>query len=59
MFPSYIEQLVGYTLRVSMWYMGTHYIVPEYTQVCMTCMHYCHQTVLHAFNRTCSTVVLA
>ena len=42
MFPSYIEQLV-YVACVHV-VMGTHYIVPEYTQVCMTCMHYCHQT---------------
>ena len=25
----------------------------------MTCMHYCHQTVQHVFNRTCSPVILA
>ena len=34
MFPSYIEQLV-YVACVHV-VMGTHYIVPEYTQVCMT-----------------------
>ena len=54
MFPSYIEQLV---------YVACVHVVYGYTlhsnkQVCK-CMHYCHQTVLHVFNRTYSTVILA
>ena len=57
MFPSYIEQLV-YVACVDVVYGYTLHSI-KYTQVCMMCMHYCHQTVLHVFNRTCSTVILA
>ena len=54
MFPSYIEQLV-YTLRVSMWYMGTHYIVHTGVQMHALLPPDCTTR----FNCTCSTGILA
>ena len=69
MLPSYIKQLVyvacvhvvyGYTLH------STHRCSGSgsdslISRCACECMHYCHQTVLHVFNRTCSTatVILA
>ena len=54
MFPSYIEQLV---------YVACVHVVYGYTlhstHRCANACTYCHQTVLHVFNRTCSTVILA
>ena len=51
MFPSYIEQLV---------YVACVHVVYGYTlHSTHRCANACYQTLLHVFNRTCSTVILA